>query len=173
MSDIAQHAGVALPTVEAAFGTKAKLLSALRDVTIVGDEEAIPVAERSWFQDMLAEPDPWRQVQLFVQGTCQMKQRTARLNEVIRRAAPSDPEIGQLWQLVQDQLMADLRLVVERLAAQGALREGLDVIQAARSLWLLNHPSVYYLAIVEGAWSEEEFELWLADTLTHQLLEEH
>jgi AcrR family transcriptional regulator len=172
MLDIAQNARVALPTVEAVFGTKARLLMALRDVTIVGDDEAIPVAERSWFREMLDEPDPQRQLQRFVEVTCRIKQRTARLNEVIRRAAPGDPEIGALWQVVQDQLMADHRMVVERLASNGALREELDVERAAKMLWLLNHPSVYYLAIVEGGWSVEEFEQWLADALIHQLLGE-
>lgn len=170
MTDIAQRAGVSLRTVEAIFGTKAKLLTALRDVTIVGDDEAIPVAERSWFREMLDEPDPRHQLQLFVEVTCRIKNRTARLNEVIRRAASSDPEIGHLWQVIQEQLMADLRLVVERLAAKGALRKELDVVQASKILWLLNHPSVYYLAIVEGEWTEEQFEQWLADAFVHELL---
>ena len=172
MPDIARKAGVALPTVEAAFGTKVKLLMALRDVTIVGDDEAIPVAERSWFREMLDEPDPHRQLHRFAEVTCRVKRRTARLNEVIRRAAPSDPEIGQVWQEVQEQLMADHRLVVERLAANGVLREELDVEQATKILWLLNHPSVHYLATVEGGWSEEDFEQWVAAALTHQVLRE-
>jgi AcrR family transcriptional regulator len=170
MGDIARAAAVSIKTVEAIFGTKAKLLVALRDVTIVGDDQAIPLAERPWFQEMLAEPEPRRQLRLFAQGTCRIKHRTARLNEVIRRAAPGDPEIGQLWQVVQEQMMADLRMVAERLAAKGVLREQLDLAQAAEILWLLNHPSVYYLAIVERGWPEEQFEQWLADAFIHQLL---
>ena len=57
MGDIARAAGVSVKTVEAAFGTKARLLTALRDVTIVGDDEAIPLAGRPWFREMLEEPD--------------------------------------------------------------------------------------------------------------------
>jgi AcrR family transcriptional regulator len=170
MADIAQKAGVALRTVEAVFGTKATLLMTLRDVTIVGDDEAIPVAERSWFREMLDEPDPQRQLQRFAAVTCRIKQRTARLNEVIRRAAPGDPEIGALWREVQEQLMADHRMVATRLAANGALREELDVERATEILWLLNHPSVYYLAIVEGGWPEEQFETWLAEAFIHHVL---
>jgi hypothetical protein len=67
-------------------------------------------------------------------------------------------------------MMADHRMVAERLAAKGVLREELDVAQAAEILWLLNHPSVYYLAIVERGWREEQFEQWLADAFIHQLL---
>jgi AcrR family transcriptional regulator len=170
MGDIARAAGVSIKTVEAAFGTKARLLTALRDVTIVRDDQAIPVAGRTWFREMLEEPDPRRQLQRFAQLSCQIKHRTAALNEVIRRAGQADPEIGELWQALQDQLMEDQRAVAESLAGKGALREGLDAASAADTLWLLNHPSVYYLAVFERDWPEQRFMDWLADTFSHQLL---
>src|SRR5438270_221433 len=131
MGDIAQAAGVSIKTVEAIFGTKAKLLTTLRDVTIVGDDEAIPVAERAWFREVLEEPDPRRQLELHATVSCRIKHRTAALNEVIRRAAQSDPEIGELWQIFQDQFMEDQRTVAERLASRGAFREELDAAGAA------------------------------------------
>jgi AcrR family transcriptional regulator len=170
MGDIAQAAKVSIKTVEAIFGTKARLLAALRDVTIVGDDDAIPVAGRPWFREMLEEPDPRRQLQRFAQLSCQIKHRTAALNEVIRRAGQADPQIAELWQALQDQLMEDQRPVAESLAAKGALREGLDAASAADTLWLLNHPSVYYLAVLECDWPEQRFTHWLADTFIHQLL---
>jgi AcrR family transcriptional regulator len=97
MGDIAQAAGVSLKTLEAIFGTKAKLLSALRDVSIAGDDEAVTLAERAHFREMLEEPGPQRQLALFAQISCRIKHRTAALNEVIRRAAQADGEIGELW----------------------------------------------------------------------------
>jgi hypothetical protein len=170
MGDIARAGEVSIKTVEAIFGTKARLLTALRDVTIAGDDAAIPVAERAWFREMLEEPDPGRQLELLVQYVSRIKRRTAPLNEVIRRAAQSDPEIGELWRVFQAQFMADQRLVAESLAAKGALRDGLDVDGAADAIWLLNHPSVFYLAVGECGWPEERFERWLTDALIRQLL---
>jgi AcrR family transcriptional regulator len=170
MGDIAQAAGVSIKTVEAIFGTKANLLTALRDVAIVGDDEAIPLAERTWFQDMLEEPDPRLQLEILARNTCQIKRRTAALNEAIRRAAQTDSEIAELWRVFQDQFMEDQRKVAERLVDRGALREGLDAAYAAEIIGMLNHPSVYYLAVVDRGWSEELFEHWLVDALNHQLL---
>jgi AcrR family transcriptional regulator len=170
MGDIAQAAGVSIKTVEAAFGTKAKLLTALRDVAVVGDDEAIPLAARAPFQEMLHEPDPRRQLARYAQLTCRIKQRAAALNEVIRRAAQVDVEIDVLYQRFQEQFMADQRRVVEQLAVKGALREGLQVADAAETLALLNHPAVYYLAVAERGWSEERFEQWLAEAFIQQLL---
>src|SRR5919206_1136035 len=58
MTDIARAAGVSVKTVEAIFGTKARLLKVLRDVTIAGDDEAVPLAQRPWFREIMEEPDP-------------------------------------------------------------------------------------------------------------------
>jgi AcrR family transcriptional regulator len=48
MRVIASHAGVSVPTVELLFGTKGRLLKAAIDVAIVGDDEPVPVLDRSW-----------------------------------------------------------------------------------------------------------------------------
>lgn len=170
VGEIAQAAGVSIKTVEAIFGTKARLLTALRDIAIVGDDDAIPLAERSWFKEMLDESDPKRLLELHARATCRIKQRTAALNEVIRRAAHGDPEIGELWHVFQSQYMADQRLVAERLAALGALRDDLNTAEAAEIIGMLNHPSVYYLAVYDRGWSEEQFEHWLVDAFIRQLL---
>jgi AcrR family transcriptional regulator len=170
MADIARAAGVSLKTVEAIFGTKAKLLAAVRDVSIVGDDEAVPLAERAWFTEMLEEPDPRRQVELLVQNTLVIKQRTAALNEVIRRAAQLDPELANLWHTFQEQLTADQRKLAQSLAANGALRNGLDVVAATETIVTLNHPSLYYLAVVDRGWSPDQFERWVTDALVRQLL---
>jgi AcrR family transcriptional regulator len=170
MSDIARAAGVSIKTVEAIFGTKARLLMVLRDVSITGDDAAIPVSERAWFREMLEEVDPRRQLQLFAQGSCRIKRRTAAVNEVIRRAAQVDPEIGERWRVSQDQFIADQRRVAESLAARGALRPEVDVDAAAETIRALNHPSFYYLMVHEQGWSAEDFERWLADALVRTLL---
>src|SRR3954449_3194159 len=60
MRVIAGRAGVAVPTVELLFGTKARLLKAAIDVAIAGDDEPVPVLDRGWAEsaagaDTLAE----------------------------------------------------------------------------------------------------------------------
>ena len=48
MRAVAADAGVALPTVELVFGTKARLLKAVIDTAIAGDDEPVPMLARSW-----------------------------------------------------------------------------------------------------------------------------
>lgn len=170
MGDIATAAQVSIKTVEAAFGTKARLLTALWDVSVVGDDEAVSLAQRTWFREMLNEADPRRQLALHARNARRIKHGIGALTEVVRRAAQSDPEIGERWHLIQDQFLENQRMVAESLAAKGALRADLDIADAVEIIWTLNHPSVYYLVVFERGWSEDHYERWLADAFICQLL---
>src|SRR5919108_5919489 len=64
MAAIAAEAGVALKTVYIAFETKSGVLRALWNLLLRGDAGDRPVAERAWYQDVLAEPDPEAQLRL-------------------------------------------------------------------------------------------------------------
>src|ERR1700754_3432351 len=58
MAAIAKEAGVALKTVYLAFETKSGLLRALWHLRLRGDEDDVPIGERPWYREVLAEPDP-------------------------------------------------------------------------------------------------------------------
>ena len=146
------------------------MLAALWDLSVVGDDEVVSLAQRTWFEEMLNEPDPRRQLALHARNARRIKHGIGALTEVVRRAAQSDPEIGEQWRLIQDQFLENQRMVAESLAAKGALRADLDTADAVEIIWTLNHPSVYYLVVFERGWSEERYERWLADAFTCQLL---
>jgi hypothetical protein len=69
--------------------------------------------------------------------------RIGPLFEVIRGAAAIDPDVGALWQRIQDEFHANQRVIVESLDAKHALRAGLDVERATDVMWTINHPSVW------------------------------
>ena len=60
MDAIAAEVGVALKTVYLALETKSGLLRALWDTRLRGDEHDAPVAEQTWYREVLDEPDPVR-----------------------------------------------------------------------------------------------------------------
>jgi AcrR family transcriptional regulator len=171
MAEIAAEAGVALKTVYVAFGTKAGVLRALWNLVLRGDEEPIPIAERAWFREMAAERDPERQVRLMARSSREIKARGAgTLMGVIRAAAPTDPDIGALWERIQREFHATQGLLVEMLDAKGALRKGLTARKATDILWALNHPDLYQLLVVEQGWSLDDYEKWLGDVLVAELV---
>src|SRR5206468_9430567 len=98
MATIAAEARVALKTVYVAFETKSGVLRALWNLTLRGeDDEDSPVSERPWYREVLEEPDPERQLRLNARNSRQGKVRVAALAEVIRAAAPIDPDIDAYW----------------------------------------------------------------------------
>ena len=167
---VAVSANVALKTVYLACGNKRALLTALIDRRIRGDEAAVPVVDRPWFRESLAETDPRHLLRLLARNSRQVKGRASAVLEVIRTAAPSDPEIGGLWQNMQKQFHGNQRLFVEQLQRIGGLRPDLDMDRATDIVWTLNHPDVYRLLVIDREWSPEDYESWLADALASQLL---
>ena len=170
MAAIAAEAGVALKTVYLAFETKAGLLRALWHLRLRGDEEDVPIPERQWYRDVLAEPDPERQLRMGARNARLVKGRAANLLRVMRDAAGADVDSAALWRRIQDDFLANQRAVVDAIDARGGLAPGLDAARAADILWTLNHPDVWHLLVGERGWTPEEWEQWFADTACAQLL---
>src|SRR5688500_19730578 len=63
---ISDLADVPAATVYRLFSSKRGILQALLDVSIVGDHEAVPMADRPPVRQLLADPDPRNQVAGFV-----------------------------------------------------------------------------------------------------------
>jgi AcrR family transcriptional regulator len=170
MAAIAAEAGVALKTVYVAFETKSGVLRALWNLLLRGDEGEAPVAQRSWYREVLEEPDPRRQLRLNARNSRAAKTRIAGVLKVIRDAAPGDPDIDELWERIQTEFHANQRVIVERLAQTNALRPGLGIDRATDILWTLNHPDVWQLLVGQRGWTPEQYEDWFADTACAQLL---
>jgi AcrR family transcriptional regulator len=170
MAAIAAEARVALKTVYVAFETKSGLLRALWHLLLRGDEGDAPMGQRQWYRELLDEPDPERQLRLMARTSRLVKLRAAALMEVIRSAAPTDPDIAALWRRIQSDFYDIQRPLVEVLAEKDALRSGLDVDRATDILWTLNHPDVWQLLVGERGWTPEDYERWFGDTLVAQLL---
>jgi AcrR family transcriptional regulator len=170
MAAIAAEAGVALKTVYVAFETKSGVLRALWHLLLRGDDDDVPVGDRQWYRDVVAEPDPERQLRLTARNSRTVKLRAGVLMEVIRGAAATDPDIEALWSRIQSDFYAIQRPIVEALHKKKALHRGLDITRATDILWTLNHPDVWQLLVRERGWTPDQYERWFGDTVCAQLL---
>jgi AcrR family transcriptional regulator len=170
MAAIAAEAGVALKTVYVAFETKSGVLRALWNLLLRGDEDGVPVADRPWYREALDEPDPERQLLLVARNSRQVKQRIGAVLEVIRAAAPTDPDIRALWDRIESDFHANQHVIVESLETKGALAPGLDVNRATDILWSLNLSNLWQLLVVERGWTPEQYEQFVGDVARSELL---
>ena len=170
MARIASEARVALKTVYLAFETKAGVLRALWHLRLRGDSGDVPVGQREWFQEVLNEPDPERQLRLNARNSRRVKERLALLTEVLAGAASADPDAAELYGRMQREFHDNQREVLESIDAKGALAKGLALDRAADVLWTLNHPASSLLLTRDRGWTPDEYERWLGDITIAQLL---
>ena len=170
MDAVAARAEVSLKTAYNAYTTKAGLLRAVWDMSLKGDLDDAPVAERTWYTSVLAEPDPRRQLAMTAENSRIVKTRIGPMLKVIRDAASVDADLAALWELIQTDFWANQEVIVESLAHKKALRRGLEVDRATDLLWMLNHPDVWLMLVGRRGWSPADWEKWLAESSCEQLL---
>jgi AcrR family transcriptional regulator len=170
LREVAVAAGVARPTVAAAFGSKPALLRRVVDEAIAGDDEAVPVADRPWFAPVWRAGDPAGVLEAYA-GVCTLiGRRTARVFEVVHQAAADAPEIHELWTTLVDNRRRGARMVVDRAREAGPLRTDLADERAVDALWVLNDPALYGSLVLARGWSEDDHRQWLATQMRAALL---
>src|ERR1700753_2813446 len=140
---VAAAAGVAVPTGEAAFGTKARLLKAAIDVATAGDDAPVAMLDRSWAAVAGATPDPERFVAGFAAVLTAAAERAAGLVLAALDGAAQDPDIGTVAAQLTRQREVMAAWLVDGLRQRAALRDGLDRAEAVDTVWLLMDPAVY------------------------------
>jgi AcrR family transcriptional regulator len=167
---ISTHADVPSATVYRLFSSKHGILKALLDVSIAGDDAAVPVSDRPAVQSLLADPDPRRKLAAFVGVAAQVNARTSAIYRILVSAAASDPEAAGLLDELTHQRQDGQGRVARSLSRAGALRSGVRERDAGDIIHALASPEVYGLLVVDRKWNLERYERWLTDILADQLL---
>ena len=167
---ISELADVPPATVYRLFSSKHGVLKALLDVSIVGDDEDVPMADRPRVQTVLAESDPPAQLAGFVAITAQVNTRIAPLYRILVSAAGTDPDAAALLDALTRQRQQGQRLIARSLARAGALRPGLRERDAADIIHALLSPDLYQLLVIDRGWNTTRYQPWLTELLVDQLL---
>ncbi len=163
---IATDAGVSAKTVYHLFGSKAGLLKQVMDVAFVADDETIPLIDRAGPQQVKAEPDQRRQIQLAARGTAELLERIRQVDDVLTDAAAVDPDAAALREDIElRQRREAMRVLAAWLSATGPLRDGTAVDRAADILWVLTSPEVHRLYRKHCGWTADEYADWLTSAL--------
>jgi AcrR family transcriptional regulator len=157
-------------TVYRLFSSKFGILKAVLDVSIAGDDLAVPMVDRPRVRALLADADPVRQLTGFAALLRELLARTAPVHRLLADAAKSDTDAASLLAALAHQRHEGQRRIARSLARSGALKPELRERDAADIIHALASPEVYGLLVFDRGWSGERYETWVRTTLADQLL---
>jgi AcrR family transcriptional regulator len=163
-------ADVPVATVYRLFESKRGILRALLDVSIGGDDDDVPVADREHVRALFTVADPKRQLAGFVGVAAQINARTAPIYRILVSAASSDPDASALLDELTRQRQQGQVRIARSLARAGALQPGMRERDAADIIHALLSPELYRLLAVDRGWQPARYERWLTELLVAQLL---
>jgi len=170
MRAVAADAGVALPTVEVAFGTKARLLKAVIDVAIAGDNEQVAMLDRSWAARAESIDDPAEFIAAFAQQLTASAGRAAGLAAAALEGARADRDIAAVAAQLMSQRQVMAAWLVDGILLRSALRDGASRGSAIDTAWTLMDPVIFCRLTEDRRWTSGQFERWFTDTITQLLL---
>ncbi|MGY2031953.1 TetR/AcrR family transcriptional regulator [Nocardia gipuzkoensis] len=163
IADVAREAGVSVPTVYAAYGSKKGLVWALVDAADVSGDMPRMLAE------LETCPTPAQQLAAMAGYDRRLFERAGHLIALVREFGRTEPELATLY--AQAREVADrTRVEVFSSWPDGTLRPGLDISTATDIYAALCNIDVYATLITERTWSPEAVERWWSEALARELL---
>ncbi|MBU3062591.1 TetR/AcrR family transcriptional regulator [Nocardia sp. NEAU-G5] len=164
---VAECAGVSTETVYKTFGSKTSMVKALWDMTLAGDDEPVPMADRPQTQQIRHTAEPREKLRLYAAYVRGIHERVAQLWTVLTQAGP---EIGEVLEIGEQERLTAVTAFVAHLEEAGVLVQDTDPRLMADALWALAGPQLYTQLTVERGWLPGIYEDWLAATLIATLL---
>ncbi len=166
---IAEAADVSADTIYKTFGTKATLLKEVMDVAIGGDDEEVKLLDRPEPQQIMAEIDQRRGLDLFAADISAQVERVRPVDDMLVSASHVDPAAKQLRDdLHHRQRREAMSAVLDWIARNGPLASDRD--EGAATLWVLTSPEVHRLLRDGWGWDEQRYAAWLRTMLERSLL---
>lgn len=166
---VAAKAEVSVPTVEALFGTKARLLKAAIDVAIAGDDEPVAMLDRHWAREATEATDVETLLSIVASVLAPAQDRSSGLVLSVFEGAKSDSELARVATQMTAQRAIMAAWIVDRLVALGSLRGEISEDEAVDTLFALMEPALFDRLIHRRGWTHDRYELWMARSLLHLL----
>ncbi len=168
IAEIARDAGVSVETVYKTFATKAGVLKALFDVSVAGDDDPIPMAQREIIQKVLDAPEATRKIAIYAEHLASTMPRSAPVQLLARDGAASSADAAAVWKQIRDETLTAMKMFAADLGKTGQLRVSAAV--ARDVLWTYHAPELYELLVLERGWSAARYGEFITAALTDALL---
>jgi AcrR family transcriptional regulator len=166
ISGVATYAGVSAQTVYNTFGTKAVLLKTAYDITLAGDAQPIPLAEREEVRALYEEPDASTLLRGYARLGRKVLDRVGPLMlQVAAGAATGDPDLVAHRETTNQERLQGTTMVAQRLDVLDALAPDVSVESARDRIWTLNSVEVWHLLTGTLGWSGDDYQEWIGEAM--------
>ncbi|MCW2755870.1 MAG: TetR family transcriptional regulator [Marmoricola sp.] len=162
IAELARRAEVHVDTIYELVGRKPVILRELVERAISGTDRPLDPFERDYVQQITAEPDAGRKLDLYAAAMRRILERLAPLFLALRDASATDQEAAQVWSQISERRATNMRLLAADLLATGQLRDGLSLDEVADTIWATNSPDLHRLLVKDRGWSPDDYQDWLA-----------
>ena len=164
MTAIAERAGVSVQMVYLSFGSKPKLLGAILESAVFGDE-GLPPPDTDWWARVTEAPTAAEMIRRLVVASGPVFKAASPVWLVAQVGATVDEDLAASTVEGDRYRARDYRRIVELAATRGPLKAGLDLDTATDILVAMLSPA-FYMELVKGRdWGDERAIEWLADAL--------
>ncbi len=167
---VATAAGVSVPTVELAFGTKPALLRAAISFAIRGDAEPVPMLERDWAARAQAARSIAEFLAIVERVLTEAEQRSAGLVVAAFEAARIEESMRPVAAQLRAQRAETAAWIVDGLISRAPLRADIVRDRAIDTVWLLMDPHGFCALTQDRGWTPQQFGRWFTDSVCHVLL---
>ncbi|WIV57366.1 TetR/AcrR family transcriptional regulator [Amycolatopsis nalaikhensis] len=171
MPEVAKTAGVSVQTVYKAFANKATLLKAVFDVTVAGDDEDVPIADRDFIAAIQAEPSAARKIEMYFAHLAGVGPAVFPVQLLARDAAAADPAAAEVWAQMRAETLTAMTYFSADLLDTGEVRAGLSAEDVRDVLWTYHGPEQYELLCQERGWSPQRYGEFLRAAVTAAVLD--
>jgi len=166
---IAAAAGVSAESVYKNFGRKANVAKAVFDLVIAGDDEPVPIAQRTASPAMREEPYVRTKIALFIDGLAQRQAQSAKVQILIRDGRHVDDALIPVWATLHEEGLTGMTMLGQHLFDTGQLRQGIDPEEVRDVLWNYLAIDTYERLVLFLGWPLERYTQWLTQAITAAL----
>jgi AcrR family transcriptional regulator len=165
---VAARAGVSPQTVYNLVG--GKLFKTVYDVTLAGDDEPIPIAQRPDYRRIYEAATPREALTIAATFERILFVRVGPLVALATaQAAAGDKDLRAFVKTIETERATGNRGLVVQFASRFGLRPDLTVDRATEILWTLTGPHPAEQLVIRCGWDWPTYEAWLVDTVHHAL----
>ena len=165
---VAEAAGVSAVSVYKGFGSKAALAKAVFDTALAGDDEPVPIADRTAML-LRDEPDVRRKIAIFVEGLAQRLARSAAVQILIRDGRHVDGSLERVWAALNEEGLVGMTHLGRHLLDTGQLRDGIDLVEVRDVLWNYLAIDTYERLVMLRGWTLPRYRDWLTRAIIDAL----